>query len=245
MDTLYNCGVTGKLYRLWYNLYKDSQIKVKTAAGLTAVKTTGENVNQGSIGGAILSSANLDKTLCAYFGGSDSEISYGYRRLQPITFQDDSCRMAGSIEGAQKGNYIMETAMKRMQLDLNISKCSVIVFQNKRSEMIRNNINKMKSIILGSKEVLAKEKDEYLGDFLHESGLRKSVEVTINHRYGRIFSSIIEISAILDDFRIDTIGGMIAGLEIFELALLPSLLNNADTWIDIGPESISRLESLH
>ena len=82
---------------------------------------------------------------------------------------------------------------------------------------------------------MAEEKDEYLGDFLHELGLGKSVEVTINHRYGSIFCSIIEISAILEDFRMDTIRGKFAGLEIFELALLPPLLNNTDTWIDISP----------
>ena len=64
MDTPYKCGITGKLYRLWYNLYKDSQIKMKTAAGLTCVKPTGENFTQGSICGAILRSANLDKTMC-------------------------------------------------------------------------------------------------------------------------------------------------------------------------------------
>ena len=74
-DTLYRCGVQGKLYHLWYTLYKDSQIKVKTAAGMTAVRGTGENVTQGSVGGAILSSANLDKTLRVYFGGSDCEVS--------------------------------------------------------------------------------------------------------------------------------------------------------------------------
>ena len=62
MDTLYKCGIKGKLYRLWYEMYKDSQIRIKTASGLTDIKPTGENVTQGSIGGAILSSANLDKT---------------------------------------------------------------------------------------------------------------------------------------------------------------------------------------
>ena len=217
---------------------------MKTAAGLTCVKPTGENVTQGSIGGAILSSANLDKTLCAYFGGSDSEMSYGDRRLQPITFQDDSCRLAGSVEDAQKGNIMMEAAMKRMQLDLNILKCSVIVFHNKRSEIIREKMNQLKQLKLGNEQILAKNKDEYLGDFIHEGGLGKSAETTINHRFGRIFSSIIEISAILDDFRIDTIGGMVAGLEIFELALLPSLLNNSDIWIDLNEESTTKLENL-
>ena len=79
---------------------------------------------------------------------------------------------------------------------------------------------------------------------IHEGGLGKSAETTINHRYGRIFSSMMEVSAILDDFRIDTIGGMVAGLEIYELALLPSLLNNSDIWIDLTEESSSKLENL-
>ena len=35
-----------------------------------------------------------------------------------------------------------------------------------------------------------------------------------------------------------------AGLEIFELALLPSLLNNSDVWIDLNEESLTKLENL-
>ena len=70
------------------------------------------------------------------------------------------------------------------------------------------------------------------------------MEATITSRYGRILNSIIEVSAILDDFRIDTIGGMKAGLEIFELAILPSLLNNADVWIELGKTSSDKLENL-
>ena len=37
MDTLYKCGIKGKLYRLWYEMYRDSQIRVKTAAGTSEV----------------------------------------------------------------------------------------------------------------------------------------------------------------------------------------------------------------
>ena len=74
----------------------------------------------------ILSSANLDKTLCAYFGGSDCEVSYGDNRLAPITFQDDTMRMVSSLEAPQKGNTLMEAAIKRKQLQLNISKRLVI-----------------------------------------------------------------------------------------------------------------------
>ena len=74
MDMLYKSGIKGKLCRLWCELYSDFQIIDKTAAGVSQVKATGENVTQGSVGGAILSMANLDKTFTAYLEVSDSKI---------------------------------------------------------------------------------------------------------------------------------------------------------------------------
>ena len=121
-----------------------------------------------------------------------------------------------------------------------------IVFQkNTRINTIREAINKKKQLSICNTIIEAKEKDVYLGDILHEGGLSKSALATVvTHRYGRIFSSMIEVSSILDDYRIDTIGGMKAGLEIYELALLPSLLNNADTWIFLDKITINKLENL-
>ena len=127
MDTLFEYGVRGKLYRLWYELNRDAQIKVKTGAGMTDTQVTGENVAQGSIGGAILSSCNLDKTVTKYFAGSTSELSYATTRLQPVIFQDDTLRTATSLEAVKKGNLIMSAAMKRKQLELNVDKCCIIV----------------------------------------------------------------------------------------------------------------------
>ena len=40
MDTLYQAGIRGKLYRLWYRLSKDTQIRVKTSFGLTETAAT-------------------------------------------------------------------------------------------------------------------------------------------------------------------------------------------------------------
>ena len=71
-----------------------------------------------------------------------------------------------------------------------------------------------------------------------------SVKATVNKRYERIKSAILEISAILDDFRIDALCGLKAGLDIYEYALLPSLLYNSDTWTKIDLETESRLEDL-
>ena len=40
------------------------------------------------------------------------------------------------------------------------------------------------------------------------------------------------------------IGGIKCGLDIWEMAIIPSLLNNAGTWINISDKSIDKLNSL-
>ena len=75
MDTLFEAGIRGKLYRLWFMLNRDAQIRVKTSFGLTGIAATGENVAQGSIGGGLISSLNLSKTISTFFSGAE-EASY-------------------------------------------------------------------------------------------------------------------------------------------------------------------------
>ena len=86
---------------------------------------------------------------------------------------------------------------------------SVIVFNKKLSGIIREKMYQMKLLKIWNNLILAKDKVKVLE-------LGKSVETIINNRIGRIFSSMIEVSAILDDVRIHTIGGRVAGREIYE-----------------------------
>ena len=111
-----------------------------------------------------MSSANFDKTLRTYFKDSDSEISYGNLQLSIFAFQDDALRITDSLQKVQTGNIRMNSAMKRKQLDLNVEKCSTIVF-GKKSQVatIREAINKDKSLRIGDNIIKIKEKDDYLG----------------------------------------------------------------------------------
>ena len=61
---------------------------------------------------------------------------------------------------------------------------------------------------IGNQMIKAKVQDKYLGDILHEGGLKKSVEATISDRYGKTFAAINEIGAVMSDYRIDAIGGL-------------------------------------
>ena len=92
--------------------------------------------------------------------------------------------------------------------------------------------------------VKVKTEDKYLGDFLHTGGLAKSVEVTVNKRYGVCLNEVLELKAVLEDFRMQSLGGIKVGMEIFNLAILPKLIYNSETWIEMNEKAFKILENL-
>ena len=89
-----------------------------------------------------------------------------------------------------------------------------------------------------------KVSDKYLGNNIHSEGIKASVFCTISNRFDRISASIIETRAIIDDCRINAVGGLLAVLYIWELAILPALLNNSQAWTNICDKSLKMLEDL-
>ena len=79
-----------------------------------------------------------------------------------------------------------------------------------------------------------KSSDKYLGDILSCGGLASSAHETIMDRYSRVFAGIIETRAIVQDCRSQVVGGITAGLDIWESAHIPSLLNNCENWIQVS-----------
>ena len=83
-----------------------------------------------------------------------------------------------------------------------------------------------------------------MGDIISDGGLRKSVEATVEKRYGKILAAIFELKSVIEDLRMQMIGGIKCGLDIWELALVPSLINNAGTWVMVDNKTIDKLNSL-
>ena len=145
-----------------------------------------ENITQGSVGGALISTATLDYTVNNFFKTSQYEISYSHVRLQPLIFQDDIARLSSCPSDAQAGNIYIEACMEAKLLDLNTDKSCYIVLgkgkalQNIKSELLESPLN-----LCGN---LMKEKvsDKYLGDYIHGSGPGPSAQCTISNQYGRI-----------------------------------------------------------
>ena len=95
--------------------------------------------------------------------------------------------------------------------------------------------------LYGSK-MSEKKSERYLGDFINEGGVSLSVEGTVNHRYGKLIHDIKEIKAIIEECRSNTIGGLKVGLDIWESAYIPSMLNNSSTWMEMDDATLNKLE---
>ena len=78
----------------------------------------------------------------------------------------------------------------------------------------------------------------------NQGGLEQSIEATIKDRSGRVKISIFDINSILEDLTMQIIGGIRGSIDIWELAILPMLLNNCDTWVNINEELENKLENL-
>ena len=242
-NTLYSAGVQGKVYRLWYKLNQNTRIAVKTGVGLTDERDTGETLGQGTVGGALASALNIDEELNAHF-----EESHGLVRLQPLSFQDDVIRMCPGRAGAQEGYHKFEAVFKSKLLEIHPTKSCFILFSNdnKMRSKIENEINQQ-PLIYDDFTVNKSSGEKWLGDMLSDAGLMKSVEATVKNRYGRILSAIFEMKSVLEDLRLQMIGGLKCGLDIWEMAIIPSLLNNAGTWTHISGqalESVNKLQNM-
>ena len=99
-------------------------------------------------------------------------------------------------------------------------------------------------IMLSGMPMQQEEKAKYLGDYLCGSGLTESVSASINSRRGIVTRAIFEIRAVIDDIRSREAGGLSAGLDIWNMAVLPMLIYNAECWFVISRKDITELEKM-
>ena len=178
------------------------------------------------------------------FRNSEYEISYGEEELKPLLFQDDIGRICDSVEASQHGNDRVAHVMESKLLDFNIDKsCFLVVGNDKSKENIRNQLE-VSPLTLSGFPMKEMTQEKYLGDYLHCNGNPDSVAATVKVRSGLAVSAVNEIKSVLEDCRVNVAGGLCAGIDIWELSVLPFLLNNCSVWADIPKGVYEQLENI-
>ena len=244
MGSLYTAKIPMKAYRMWYKLNSKTVIQVATPSGLTERGEAGELCGQGSGGAALASQLNIDLGIKNYFQNSGDEASYGSVKVQPQTFQDDIQRVAKNLLAARIGNVKLERMLSERLLSCHPKKtCFVLLGNPQYKKQVRKELETC-PLQFGEFEMKEKDQDVYLGDVFSSRGLAASVEATIAHRMGRIKCSMYETAAILKDWRMQCVGGMMGAWDIWEMSIIPSLLANCGTWVEISQRAIGTLDGL-
>jgi hypothetical protein len=212
--------------------------------GDTEQRETGEGWGQGTIEGAICSAVNLDNGVKDFFKTSEYEVSYGDMSLSPTLFQDDISRLCLDPVSAQMGNDRVEAMAETKLLDFNLDKsCLILIGKGKARRKMEDEFGANPPLLYGEKMKLVTE-EKYLGDQISAGGLGASILATIGKRRGLVLAKIFEIKAVIDDCRSHVTGGIQTGLEIWEMAVLPYLTNNCESWTGLTDTAVQELDNL-
>ena len=243
--TSFNRGADSKAIRCWYNLNMETQIRVRTGAGISGRRNVGAVVGQGTIGGALVSQAVLDDGIQEHFeAGGHEELSYGDVSLAPVLFQDDFLHGVEDLETARKGNKKINLMIKQRALNLNPRKTICMMIGTKKQKQKFSQELKENPLMCGEIETKEAQSDKWLGQQMSAKGLADSVIKTIEAKEGKIKAACLEIAAVVEDWRSQVVGGMESALVMWEACCVPSLLHGSGTWVDITPAAERRLEAL-
>ena len=129
-------------------------------------------------------------------------------------------------------------------LDFNLDKSIFIVVGNKKFQKEVTDQLEEFPLMLCKERMKQVEQYSYLGETIHGLGVGMSALCTINKRYGVAYRAIFEIKTIIEDIRSNVPGGFMCGLKLWEMGVLPSLLNSAECWMDLPKEGIHKLNKL-
>ena len=92
-------------------------------------------------------------------------------------------------------------------------------------DIIKSNRQELEAAPLMCGDIVTKEKAEYkyLGDMIAGS-LALSVTSTIKDRESKVRGAMLEAKVLVEDFRAQAMGGILSGLDLWEAAILPTLL---------------------
>jgi hypothetical protein len=190
----------------------------------------GDCLGQGTGGAGLVSAANLDLGLQKFFNTTNNVMNYGQVRVQPLSYQDDVGTICTGVAMVRDQAKRLTEMIKEKTLDAHPDKSGILVlgslsFQNKIKKELQE-----EPIHFGQFPLKIKTEDRYLGHII-KSNLASSALATVKERSGKIKGAALEIKQIVEDFEMQALGGLAAAWDLWERALIPSLLAGAGTWL--------------
>ena len=243
--TCYKRGADAKAVRCWHKLNQDTNIRVRTGAGLSNRATVGAVVGQGTMGGALVSQGVLDDGMGEHFqAGAVGELEYGGVEMAPLMYQDDFIHDTERLVDARIASQKINLLVKERALNLNRKKsiCLVIGTTLQKKEISKQ--LKENPLMCGNVEIKETGVDKWLGQHVSGGGLADSVMETIKAKEGKVRAACMEVASITEDWRARAVGGIETAFTLWEACCIPTLLSGAGNWLNITRGAEQKLEAL-
>ena len=149
------------------------------------------------------------------------------------------------VHAARVGMMKLLSMIRERQLSCHPTKTCIVIF-GKQSyiDKVRREIAR-DPIMLGDQETKPSKEEVYLGDVLVEgSSLAASTMATIDKRIARARGAIREVKSVMEDFRMQAIGGMAGAWDLWKVGISASLLANSNTWVKMEKKAIDKLNDV-
>ena len=151
--------------------------------------------------------------------------------------------MADSFTSVEFSNYITENIFERKNLSFNLTKSKYIIMGNRKSRRKLGNDLTETPLELCGMNMPETKTLKYLGDHLSYD-LEDSAYQTVRKRVILVKQVIYEIRAVVEDSRADKIGSLELAFSIWEIAVIPMLLQNSESWLNICKKTLKMLDNV-
>ena len=234
--------ISDKTYRLCWKLNEKTRIAVRTSVGKSDHRVVDDSLGQGSFSAALVSTLNIGHAVVDTFKNVPST-RLGTLGLNSLILQDDISKVNDTLEQARDGCEKIDETLKRKQLSVNYSKSKFLVMGSRKFRKETLEQTKVNPMKMGGVVIEHSEKEKYLGDYIHENGCRESISETIKARMNGLHKKCEDIIAVSEAPLMGSTGNSLPAFKLFEAQVIPALLHNSETWIDITETHIADLES--
>ena len=167
----------------------------------------------------------------------------GAMKLNCVVMQDDIAKMNSHIGDARIGCELIDETLKKKQLSINYDKSKYILLGSKKYRKETMEAMAKEPMRMGNEVIGNAVKEKYLGDWIHELGCRESISTTIKERIQKLISKSEEIIQIAESPLMGALGDSTVAIRLFEAQIVPALLFNCESWVDISHTHLTELQN--
>ena len=162
--------------------------------------------------------------------------------LNCLIFQDDIGKLNDNMDEVREGCDKIDETLKSKRLSLNYDKSKYVIIGGTKARKEILEQAKINPLTMGGVIIANAIMEKYLGDIIHELGCARSIQETIKERIGKLIATAEEIIKTSENPWMGGLNNSETPFKLFEARIIPALLNNCESWIDIKESHIKDLQ---